>query len=295
MRSNIQKHAKDENNNGPVKGAREVPSNIYCIQAVKTYVQEDFEKLDKDLGEEACLDILHYMLSTKYLRKYQPQTVEVKAAVKICVSSLVKRVSAKKLGQSLKSDEIPTKTDVELQAQLDRLKELKKSMGAGSRTGIDKLIAQYKEEIDGRERARIEKENAEREKAIQKAKAIEERKLAEQKERATEVAYYEKVKAYTKNFSFLSDSAEHYYSIYGGQNIVKFANVEQYVRYAHLRELLNAKRNNDKLSENDAIELLLADSKLNLKVADRKILLERQSVIVNQKDNVIRKKDTKER
>ena len=285
MKSNIRKKTNDENENesGSKKNVREIPNNMYIIKIVKPIVQEDFDKAIKEAGETESLEILRYMLSTRYLRRFQPQTVEVKSAVKTCVSALARRISMERLGKSLKVEEIQSKTGAELKAELEKLKEIKKSLGINSKSGVDKLIVSYKEEIETRQKIQKEKENAEREKALREAKEIADRKMAEQKEKAREVQYCETVKAYTKNFSFLSDSEEFYFSISGGQNIVKFQNVEQYSRYAELKRILNFKIEKNKISEEQAIQSVLEDKKLNLKVADRKILLERQVVIEKQK------------
>ena len=283
MKSNIRKNTNDENENGSIKGVREVPNNIYLIQTVKPLVQKDFDEAIKEMGEDAGLEIIRYMLSTRYLRRFLPQTVEVKSAVKSCVSALVRRVSMERLGKSLKIDEIQSKTDAELNIELKKLKEIKKSMGNSSKSGVDKLMASYKTEIEAREKVKMEKENAEKEKTLREAKAIEDKKLAEQKEKAKEVQFYETVKAYTKNFSFLSDSEEFYFSISGGQNSVKFQSLDEYSRYAELKRILNFKISKNNISEEQAISSVLADKNLNLKVADRKILLERQSVIEKQK------------
>ena len=93
MKSNIRKESNEENSNSSKNGIRQVPNNIYIIQTVKPIVQEDFDEAIKKFGEDDSLEIIRYMLSTRYLRRFQPQTPDVKSAVKNCVSALVRRVS----------------------------------------------------------------------------------------------------------------------------------------------------------------------------------------------------------
>ena len=240
-------------------GFKTTPKNAEMIKLIKEYVKKDYEKECEAMGEKHSLEILSAMLSSKYISNFQPNTTEIKTIVKRCVARLIEKESEQNLGEILQVENISEKGDALLQIELVRLKGIKASIGEKKETGVDRLINTYTNEL-----------------------------VRRREEKANEVMYYEAAKGYTRNFDFLAEDAVVYFSRLGYSKIEKFKNVEQRARFEELRNSVTSKMTRLNISESEAIKDTLADESKELKVADRKILWDRQNVINRSKNDIER-------
>ncbi len=263
MKSNFGKEKKEPKlhieENVKAGSFRKTPKNIEMIQLIKEYVRKDYDKQIEALGEKHSLEILSQMLSTKYVKLFQPNTPEIKSIVKKCVARLIEKESEQKLGETLEIENISQKGDAKLQVELVKLKGIKASVGGNKEIGIDRLIETYNNEL-----------------------------IRRREEKANEVAYYEAVKGYTRNFDFLAEDTIVYFSRCGISKLQKFKNVEQYSRFGELRNNVKHRMKNQHISEEEAIKDMLSTEDKKLKIADKKILWDRQNVLENKKDEVER-------
>ena len=263
MKSNIGKEKREPKlrieENVKTGGFRKTPRNVEMIQLIKEYVKKDYEKEVENLGEKHSLEILSQMLSSRYIKNFQPNTQEVRSIVKKCVERLIKKESEEKLGEILEIENISKKGDAKLQIELVKLKGIKASLTGNKETGIDHLIEAYNDEF-ARRRA----------------------------EKTEEVTYYEAVKGFTRNFDFLAEDAVIYFSRVGKNKIQKFKDVNQYTRFEELRNSIKQRMEKSNISEEEAIKSTLSADETKLKIADRKILWDRQSVLEHKKDEIER-------
>ena len=288
MKSNIGKGSKlpkvrakeNEDKNSLISATKKVE----LIPVIKRLVQKDYEEAVESLGEDRTLEILEHMLTRKYMNKFQPNTLEIRSIVKRCVARLIEKEAEENLAETLDVGNIENKSKSELEVKLNELKLIKKSIGSKVKSGIDALIELYENTLKERENEitieNVVTPNVESHHTIEETPMqSEESKTINFSEKAEEVMFYETVKGFTHNFKFLTESSFLHYSMVGGKISKKFDNYEQYERFNNLRNILRMQMKTFKLSEKQAIAVALERMEDKLKVADRKILLDRQATI----------------
>ena len=234
----------------PARSFGHKPKSIEIITVIKEQVRKDYYEFIKENEQMDKTEILLKMLSKEYIGKYHPQTVEIKKVVRRCVENLIESLAEERTKELIENQFTVPLDEELLKKEVDRLKKFKLKTGSFNTEKLDKLIEFYSEKLE----------------------TIRTYKIAE-------VRYYNAVKGFTNNFAFLVEDENTYYSKYGGKNKAKFASVDDYYRFINLRKSITTCMKTNNSTEHVAIGQLLNNTENSIKVADKKILQERQKII----------------
>lgn len=290
------------------------------INAVRQYTRRSYIRLYSQYGRENIMQIIQYMGSDEFIYSFKPQGKKynkeiVASCMRKSVANIVNEIVNGIVKHLAEKPEILENASVESRTEtLSLLKDMKETTRDFISSEVDELMseimAKYGVKCQTPEMSVVEKftqtskskileqqntadtESQNADNAEQKnTDYTEQRNTDATKEKAEEVGYYDAVKSITGDFGFLIKSRDisSIYAQNGHKQIKKFQNMQQYERYQELQKLVKTQMERNSASEERAIRTILNDiqtNKTQLKVADKKILIERIRVIEKNRKSV---------
>lgn len=311
MKVRVPKQSKEER--------RSANSNNFFIELEKPMVQIDekiksqYEKMVKEYGELRKLDIIEYMKTSEFISLFSPCTPPIRKRISESVSRLGEEVILKDLENYI--NDIQSKYNLTLETIVEKMKSGKfslklkrlvpQSLASIAERAGNKFIEQKSEELKrqrvGEEDISLSSEDKPLEEGIQVKKVSNDftvKSVDKKSKEATgmtieEEQFFEEVKKFTNGFKFLSKDSLEYISETGKRALNKFDNLDNYMKFTRLQEIVRKTMFSLKADEASAINSILTKSNGRLNSVDFNVLKARKQEL-NRKRNIKRLQDEQE-